>query len=68
MILSNSYKLITAIFLTHLVQAVNVDIHPRVSDWREAEWFNGLIKIPLRNPKGHTWFAALQMGTPLQYE
>ena len=62
-------KLITLLLLlSQLLHAVNVNTHPQVKDWREAEWFNGLIKIPLRNPKGHTWFASLQMGSPLQYE
>ena len=39
--------------------------HPVVGDWREAEWFNGLIKIPLRNYEGHAWILSLQMGTPI---
>ena len=61
-------SLISTFLLLNAANALSVDSHPRVSDWREAEWFNGLIKIPLRNPNSHTWFASLQMGTPLQYE
>ena len=61
-------SLISTFLILNLANALSVNTHPKVSDWREAKWFNGLIKIPLRNPKGHTWFASLQMGTPLQYE
>ena len=61
-------SLISTFVILNLANALSVNTHPKVSDWREAKWFNGLIKIPLRNPKGHTWFASLQMGTPLQYE
>ena len=42
---------------------VETEKHPKVGDWREAEWFNGLIKIPLRNPDGQTWFVSLEMGS-----
>ena len=63
-------KLIVTLLCLAVATAVvaETDKHPQVGDWREAEWFNGLIRIPLRNPKGHSWFASLQMGTPLQYE
>ena len=48
-----------------VVEATN---HPVVGDWREAEWFNGLIRIPLKNPDGHAWILSLTMGTPVRDE
>ena len=41
---------------------------PRVGDWKQSVDENGLVRIPLKNPGGHSWFASLQMGTPLQQE
>ena len=41
---------------------------PVVGDWQDAVNANGLMRIPLRNPHGHSWFLALRMGTPLQTE
>ena len=41
---------------------------PIVGDWPDAVNRNGHVRIPLQNPKGHAWFVALRMGTPIQYE
>jgi len=35
-------------------------------NWKEATDEEGHIRIPMQNPRGHSWFAALRMGTPLQ--
>ena len=52
------------------ISALTVDTekHPQVGDWTAATNNDGLVKIPLQNPRGHAWFLSLQMGTPLQYE
>ena len=39
---------------------------PLVGDWQDAVRSNGLVKIPLANPHGHSWFANIQLGTPAQ--
>ena len=39
--------------------AVNVEAestHPIVGDWEAAINSEGLVRIPLQNPHGHTWF------------
>ena len=41
---------------------------PVVGDWKEAVGHDGKVRIPLQNPRGHSWFASIQMGTPKQYE
>ena len=40
---------------------------PLVGDWADAVDRSGRVRIPLQNPRGHAWFAALRMGTPLEY-
>ena len=32
---------------------------PRVGDWKNAIDENGLVRIPLKNPGGHSWYASL---------
>ena len=32
---------------------------PIVGNWTNAEWFNGLIKIPLTNSDGFVWVGNL---------
>ena len=32
---------------------------PRVGDWKNAVDENGLVRIPLKNPDGHSWYASL---------
>ena len=29
------------------------------ADWKDAVNSEGLVRIPLRNPQGHSWFANL---------
>ena len=62
------------ILLTYLfaTSALGVEVgleHPMLGDWNQAvNHHTGLIKIPLQNPRGHAWFAALSMGTPYQLQ
>ena len=44
------------------------EISPVVGDWDHAVTRDGLVRIPVQNPEGHSWFLALKMGTPLQRE
>ena len=37
-----------------------------VGDWKEAVNSDGVIRIPLQNPDGHSWTTYLAMGTPIQ--
>ena len=51
------------------MNAADIEHHrPIVGNWTNAEWFNGLIKIPLLNANGFAWVANLQLGTPLQIQ
>ena len=52
-----------------LISLVTIGVRMTVmGNWHDAVNYNtGLIKIPLQNPRGHAWFAALQMGTPMQF-
>ena len=43
-------------------------VHPVVADWEEAVDAKGLVRIPLQNPEGHSWYLDTRMGTPFQYE
>ena len=55
--------------ITHAFTTTTYNVnHPKVGNWEEATNGDGLVRIPLRNPKGFNWFASLQMGTPLQRE
>ena len=51
---------IVACFYFVSIFAVTVDSEntsPLVGNWQEAVNFNGLVRIPLANPDGHSWFA-----------
>ena len=50
--------------MTALIAAAS----PLVGDWKEAVGHDGKVRIPLQNPRGHSWFASLQMGSPKQYQ
>ena len=39
---------------------------PIVGDWADAINEKGLVRIPLQNPQGHSWFLDLTMGSPHQ--
>jgi len=47
--------------------AVNVN-HPVVGNWDDAVNSKGLVRIPVQNPDGHSWFIAYEVGTPPQKE
>ena len=51
-------KLLTSFLLTY---------SPAKASWEEAAK-DGMVKIPLSNPDGHAWFAAMNLGTPMQDE
>ena len=38
---------------------------PVVGDWADAV-DDGIVRIPLANPHGHSWVLSLRMGTPRQ--
>ena len=60
----------TLLTLSSLCFAItfSTDVHPIVQDWSSAVNSDGFVRIPLKNPRGHAWYASLQMGTPTQYE
>ena len=66
----NIQILLASLFIVDISLAFDIDTqnHPKVGDWKDAVNSDGLVRIPLSNPKGHSWFASLQMGTPLQHE
>ena len=66
MSLRNQLSIILTICIASTVTAFEAE-SPVVGDWKSATNHDGLIRIPLQNPRGHSWFAALRMGTPLQY-
>ena len=35
---------------------------PKLKDWFEAEWFDGLVKIPLMIENSAVWYARLSVG------
>ena len=69
------HKYIQTLLLTLLLSlevsravVAETEHHPLVGDWDKAVGKDGLIRIPLYNPRGHAWFGSLQMGKPLQAE
>ena len=50
---------LTLSFFTRVIFTLEVSTGPVVGNWQDAVASDGLVRIPLQNPKGHVWFASL---------
>ena len=37
--------------------------YPVVGDWDKAINFEGLVRIPMHNPHGHSWYIDMKLGS-----
>ena len=53
------YNLIGFSIVLSFALSYEMNSRPIVTNWEDAVTDDGLVRIPLQNPKGHAWFASL---------